>query len=72
MARSALLSPVRQMDGLEDEIAKLNCELQAWDRTSEVNKRLTTIPGVGILTSTVLAATVIDPSQFRSARQFAD
>jgi len=32
---------------------------------------LETIPGVGVLTATAIAATVTDPSHFRSGREFA-
>ena len=38
---------------------------------SPVVKRLQTIPGVGILTASALAASVTDPHQFTSGRQFA-
>ena len=34
-------------------------------------RRLATIPGIGPVTATALAASVTDPSQFRSGRQFA-
>ncbi|EFO28660.1 transposase for insertion sequence element [Roseibium sp. TrichSKD4] len=71
VARVALLSLVRQMEGLEDEIVGLDSKIQAWHRRSEVSQRLATIPGIGVLTATAMAATVADPSQFRSARQFA-
>lgn len=71
VAQAALLSLVRQMDALEDEIAKLDHKIRDWHRTSEVSQRLATIPGVGVLTATALASTIADPSQFRSARQFA-
>ncbi len=71
VARAALLSLARQMDELEEEITKLDREIQGWHRKSEVSQRLATIPGVGVLTATALAATIADPSQFRSARQSA-
>ena len=35
------------------------------------SQRLETIPGVGIITATALAASVPDPSVFKSGRQFA-
>ena len=38
---------------------------------SPVSQRLETIPGVGFVTATAIAASVADPSAFRSARQFA-
>jgi transposase len=71
VGRLALLSLLRQMDVLEEEIDQLHRQIEAWHRTSEVSQRLATIPGVGVLTATALAATVADPAQFRSARQFA-
>lgn len=71
VAKSALLCLVRQVKGLESEIARLDCEIQAWHRESAVSQKLATIPGIGPLTATALAFTIADPSQFRSARQFA-
>ncbi len=38
---------------------------------SEASRRLAAIPGLGIITATAVAATVTDPGQFRSGRQFA-
>lgn len=49
----------------------LERQLLAWHRQDEVSQRLETIPGIGILTATALAASVPDPSVFRSGRQFA-
>lgn len=71
VARVALLSLARQMNELEEEITNLDRKIQGWHRTSEVSQRLATIPGVGVLTATALAATIADPAQLRSARQFA-
>lgn len=43
----------------------------AWHRTDETSRRLATIPGVGPITASAIAATVADSSQFRSGREFA-
>jgi transposase len=43
----------------------------AWHRRSAESRRLETIPGVGYITATAIAATVTDPAQFRSGREFA-
>ena len=43
----------------------------AWHRTSAASQRLATIPGIGIITATALAASVPDPGVFKSGRQFA-
>ena len=40
-------------------------------RGNEVVRRLKTIPGIGPITASALAASVTDPHGFRSARQFA-
>lgn len=71
VGQTALLSLNRQLDALEIEIGQLDRQIKDWHRQSEVSQRLATIPGVGVLTATALAATVADPGLFRSARQFA-
>lgn len=43
----------------------------ALQRTDEVARRLSTIPGIGPVGATALAASVADPNQFRSGREFA-
>ena len=43
----------------------------AWCRTNASARRLATIPGVGPITATALAATITDPTLFRSGRQLA-
>jgi transposase len=70
-ARSALLSLAAQLETLIEEIGKIERQLMAWHRQNEASQRLETIPGVGIITATALAASVPDPSVFRSGRQFA-
>ena len=42
-----------------------------WYRADETSQRLKTIPGVGIITATVLSASVPDPAVFKTGRQFA-
>jgi transposase len=42
-----------------------------WHRADETSQRLETIPGVGVITATALAASVPDPSVFKTGRQFA-
>jgi transposase len=60
-----------QLGDLQVRIGTLEKELRTWARDNEVVKRLQTIPGVGILTASALAASVTDPHQFTSGRQFA-
>lgn len=71
MARDALLLMAEQLDVLALRIHALERQLLAWHRQHETSQRLATIPGVGIITATALAASVNDPSVFRSGREFA-
>ena len=71
LARSALLSLAAQLETLAEEISKIERQLIAWHRQNQASQRLETIPGVGIITATALAASVPDPSVFKSGRQFA-
>lgn len=60
-----------QIRAAHEELAILEKELLAWHRGSELSQRLATIPGVGVIAATALAASVTDPERFRSGRQFA-
>ncbi len=71
LARSALLMLAEQLDALASQIHALERQLMVWHRHDEASQRLATIPGVGIITATALAASVTDPSLFRSGREFA-
>ena len=71
LARSALLRLADQLGLLGAEIHALDRRLLAWHRQDQASQRLATIPGVGIITATALSATVVDPSNFRSGREFA-
>lgn len=71
MARAALDSLTTQLDTLTGEVRTLERQLLAWHRTDETSRRLKTVPGIGIITATALAASVPDPAVFRNGRQFA-
>ena len=43
----------------------------AWHRSDDTSRRLATIPGIGPITASAIAASVPDPTQFKSGRQFA-
>lgn len=60
-----------QIGDVQVRLAALEKELLAWHRSNELSQRLGTIPGVGLISATALAASVTDPGQFRSGRQFA-
>src|SRR5271169_4024605 len=52
-------------------LREIDRDLAVWLRGNDVARRLTTIPGIGPVGATALAASVTDPHQFRSGRQFA-
>jgi transposase len=60
-----------QLDVLATGIHAIERKLLAWHRDNAVSQRLETIPGVGLITATALAASVGDPEAFRSGRHFA-
>jgi transposase len=71
MVHSALLGMAAQLDSLALGIRALERQLLAWHRSNAESQRLESIPGVGLITATALAASVPDASVFRSGRQFA-
>ena len=71
LAKDVLRLLVEQLRATEGKLAELERHLLAWHRANEVSQRLATVPGVGPITATAVAATVGDPAHFRSARQFA-
>lgn len=71
IARSTLLMLAGQLDALAIQIHSLERQLMIWHRQDETSQRLATIPGIGIITATALAASVTDPRLFRSGREFA-
>lgn len=70
-ARAALEILIRRLMELTEEIAMLDKQLHAWHVENEASQRLAAIPGIGVITATAIAATVTDPDQFKSGRQFA-
>ncbi len=71
LARQTLLLIAEMIDGLSQQIRRIEMELLAWHRTHPVCQRLETIPGIGFITATALVATINDATVFRSGRQFA-
>ena len=71
LARSCLQGLAVQLMSLEHEIAAAGQRIHAWHRSNEVSRRLESIPGIGPITASALAATITDPSLFRSGRELA-
>jgi transposase len=62
---------IAQIEDVHGRIAQVEQEILAWHRTNELSQRLETIPGIGLITASALAATIPDPSSFRSGRHLA-
>jgi transposase len=60
-----------QLEDVHARIGQVEREIMAWHGTNELSQRLETIPGIGVITASALAATITDPSSFRSGRQLA-
>jgi transposase len=71
LARQTLIIIAQMIDALSRQIRNIEVELLAWHRASAVSQRLESIPGIGFITASALAATVGDARAFRSGRQFA-
>jgi transposase len=70
-ARASLMLLAAQLQALQTVIGAIEKRIMAQHRSNEASKRLQTIPGIGIVGATAIAATVADPTVFRSGRDFA-
>ena len=59
-ARSALHGIAAQLRALSSEIDRLETQILAWHRNDETSCRLATIPGIGPITASAIAAAVPD------------
>jgi transposase len=71
VARTCLESLARQFLSLGAEIHAAEKHIHAWHRSNEVSRRLETIPGIGPIIASALAASITDPEVFRSGRELA-
>jgi transposase len=69
--RQALQSLVDQLAALQAQIGQLERSIHAQHRASDVSRRLETIPGIGVIGATAIAATVTEPGAFKSGRELA-
>jgi transposase len=60
-----------QIDEVGTKISALEAQILVWHKSNPTSQHLTTIPGIGPIIATAIAATVPDPSVFRSGREFA-
>jgi transposase len=71
LARWILQTIVDQLHGTMARVREIEVSLARWHRHSRVSRLLATVPGVGVMGTSAIADTVVDPSLFRSGREFA-
>jgi len=70
-ARACLIVLAAQLQALHTLIKSIEKRLLVQHRANEASKRLESIPGIGIIGASAIAATVTDPKAFQSGRDFA-
>ena len=70
-ARASVIVLAAQLQALQTLIGSIEKRIKAQHRSNQASKRLETIPGIGVIGATAIAATVADPTVFRSGRDFA-
>ena len=70
-ARASVIVLATQLEALQAMIGSLDKPIKMQHRANQASQRLETIPGIGIIGATAIAATVTDTTMFRSGRDFA-
>jgi transposase len=71
VVRASLLPMVTQIEHLDTAIKQIDGDIAIQAKADPMSNRLMTIPGIGPITASALAATVGDPSSFSGPREFA-
>ncbi len=71
LAREVIQELASKLGEAEARERALEAKILAWHRANEISQRLATIPGIGPITASAIAATAPDPAQFTSGRHFA-
>jgi transposase len=71
MARETFEALLDELEAVDARVARLDDRLGTICRDDETCRRLMTLPGVGPVVATALAASIGDPRQFRSGREMA-
>ena len=70
-AHASLIVLAAQLQAVQTMIGLIEKRVVGQHRSNEESKRLETIPGIGVIGATAIAAVVPDPKVFRSGRDFA-
>ena len=69
--RASISRQIAHIHALTEQLALIEHQLADWAKTQDACRRVTQVPGVGLLTATYLVASVGEGKQFGSAKQFA-
>jgi transposase len=70
-AHASLVVLAAELQAIQTMIGSIEKRIVVQHRSNEASRRLETIPGIGVIGATAIAATVQDPKVFRSGRDFA-
>ena len=70
-ARASLVVLAAQLQALKTTIGAIEKRIVVQHRANKESKRLQTVPGIGVIGASAIAATVTNPRVFRSGRDFA-
>ena len=70
-ARASVMVLAAQLEALQTLIGSIEKRIKTQHRANEESQRVETIPGIGVIGATAIAATIVDPRAFRSGRDFA-
>jgi transposase len=70
-AHASLVVLAAGIQAVQTMIGSIEKRIIVQHRSNETSKRLETIPGIGVIGATAIAATVVDPKAFRSGRDLA-
>ena len=71
LARHLLAEVKAEHNQLIERIERIEARIKGWHANNNVSQRLASIPGIGVLTTSALAATVGEGQDFRNGRQLA-
>jgi transposase len=70
-ARASLIVLAAQLQALQTTIGAIEKRIVVQHRASKESRRLQTVPGIGVIGASAIAATVTNPKVFRTGRDFA-
>jgi hypothetical protein len=68
---SCLQEQVGRIEGLQQDIHRLEARLSVWQKQEQAYRAIADVPGIERLTATALVATMGDAAMFKSEREFA-